>query len=135
MKRCERCKILLLDDTAKYCDGCKKLIAGESDASACADASAKGACPSESDEQRLAGSTLRLGILGLAFSQFPFLSVPGFVLSILACARAGSYERTFGALRGRAKIGSVLGRLGRVFGLVWNIAIAVYFTYGASLWK
>ena len=132
MKRCGMCKILLLDDAAEYCDKCKAKMSADARP---ADAFSTGqelSAPTTAYEDELAGSTLRLGIMGLVFSHVPFLSVPGFVLSLLACARAGSYERTFGALKGRAKVGSVLGKVGRAVGLAWNIAIAVYFTFGKS---
>jgi hypothetical protein len=123
------CKKLLLDDAAEYCDSCK----GQSASSASfADADKNTPDLSAADADALASATLRLGILGLSFSHLPFFSVPGFVLSLLACARARRYERELGALSGRAKVGSVLGKLGRALGLTWNIIIAVYLTIGMA---
>lgn len=137
MKRCAMCKKLLLDDTAEFCDSCKGQIASPAaavDAAEVGSYSSDNSAPSLSaaDADELASATLRLGILGVSFSHLPFFSVPGFVLSLLACARARRYEREIGALSGRVKVGSVLGKLGRALGLAWNIILAVYLTIGMA---
>lgn len=81
----------------------------------------------ESNEQlknSMAGQALTWGILSLAFSASGCLSLLGFIFSFIAKSKALAYERTFGILEGKAKVGRILGKVGFGVGLGMTIYMA-----------
>lgn len=81
----------------------------------------------EEKKNDLAGSTLKWGILSLAFSTTFFLSLLGFIFSFVAKARAREYVRLFGEVEGRSRVGRDLGTAGFIVGLILTIFSALYF--------
>ncbi len=57
----------------------------------------------------LAGSVLARGITGLALA---FVGIPGIIVSAKAKNLAAEYERKAGGLSGKAKVGSILAKVG-----------------------
>lgn len=81
----------------------------------------------------MAGQALTWGILSLAFSCSGCLSLLGFIFSFIAKSKALAYERTFGVLEGRAKVGRILGKVGFGVGLGMTIYFAVFFLLGFAM--
>lgn len=75
----------------------------------------------------MGGQALTWGILSLAFACSGCLSLLGFIFSFIAKSKALSYERAFGVLEGRAKVGRILGKVGFGVGLGMTIYVAVVF--------
>ena len=75
----------------------------------------------------MAGQALTWGILSLAFSASGCLSLLGFIFSFIAKSKALAYERTFGILEGKAKVGRILGKVGFGVGLGMTIYMALVF--------
>ena len=57
----------------------------------------------------LAGTVLSRGITGLALA---FVGIPGIIISAKAKNLAAEYERKAGGLSGKAKVGSILAKVG-----------------------
>ena len=84
------------------------------------------AAPQANDpyKDELAGSVLSKGIAGLALSLA--LGVPGIIVSAGAKRKAREYESRYGELSGKAKVGSILSKVG----LPVSIGMTVmYFLY------
>lgn len=75
-------------------------------------------------KDELAGSVLSKGIAGLALA--PVFGVPGIIVSAGAKRKAREYESRYGELSGKAKVGSILSKVG----LPVSIGMTVmYFLY------
>ena len=61
-------------------------------------------------KDELAGSVLSKGIAGLALA--PVFGVPGIIVSAGAKRKAREYESRYGELSGKAKVGSILAKVG-----------------------
>lgn len=72
----------------------------------------------------MASQSLKWGILSLAFSASGCLSLLGFIFSFIAKSKALAYERTFGVLEGKARVGRILGKVGFGVGLGMTIYMA-----------
>ena len=84
------------------------------------------AAPQANDpyKDELAGSVLSKGIAGLALA--PVFGVPGIIVSAGAKRKAREYESRYGELSGKAKVGSILSKVG----LPVSIGMTVmYFLY------
>ena len=77
------------------------------------------------DEDYCAGDVLKWGILGLAFSAYSPIPWLGWIFSVKARKKANAYKRRFGEPHRRAKVGSILGNVGRIVGMVRTIAMIV----------
>ena len=89
----------------------------------------------EANEQlknSMAGQALTWGILSLAFSASGCLSLLGFIFSFIAKSKALAYERTFGILEGKAKVGRILGKVGFGVGLGMTIYMAFAVLVGVA---
>ena len=86
----------------------------------------------EEKKNDLAGSTLKWGILSLAFST-TCLCLLGFIFSFIAKAKAREYVNYFGQVEGRARVGRDLGTAGFIVGLVMTILVVFYFIYMLAL--
>ena len=75
----------------------------------------------------LAGSVLARGITGLILA---FVGIPGIIVSAKAKNLAAEYERKAGQLSGRAKVGSILAKVG--FPVGWGMT-AFYVLYAIIL--
>ena len=75
-------------------------------------------------KDEMAGQTLKWGILSLAFAASGCLSLLGFIFSFIAKSKALAYERTFGVLEGKARVGRILGKVGFGVGLGMTIYMA-----------
>lgn len=78
-------------------------------------------------KDEMAGQTLKWGILSLAFAASGCLSLLGFIFSFIAKSKALAYERTFGVLEGKARVGRILGKVGFGVGLGMTIYMALVF--------
>ena len=72
-------------------------------------------------KDEMAGTALKWGIISLAFSASGCLSLLGFIFSFIAKSKALAYERTFGVLEGKARVGRILGKVGFGVGLGMTI--------------
>ena len=75
-------------------------------------------------KDEMAGTALKWGIISLAFSASGCLSLLGFIFSFIAKSKALAYERTFGVLEGKARVGRILGKVGFGVGLGMTIYMA-----------
>lgn len=78
---------------------------------------------------------LIFGILALALAEF---GLPGLILGIIAKKKVAAYLASGHELTGKAKVGSILGKVGLILGIVmtvvWGIYIVVYgLIYGVLL--
>lgn len=74
------------------------------------------------DLDSMATNTMIFGIIGLATGVMA--GVPGIILSIIAKNKAGEFEACAGSLYGKAKVGSILSRVG----LPVSIALTAFYT-------
>lgn len=83
------------------------------------------AAPKANDPQldALAGSVLARGITGLALA---FVGVPGIIVSAKAKNMAAEYESKAGSLSGRAKVGSILAKVGFPLGFGMTAFYVLY---------
>ena len=78
-------------------------------------------------KDRLANQILTWGILSLAFATTFWLSLLGFIFSFVAKSKVGLYERNFGPVSYRSKVGRDLAKAGFIVGLIFTILSAIYF--------
>ena len=115
-----------LDENENVCPVCGTVNGGETAAAASTLEYGYNAV-NEANEQLksgMAGQALTWGILSLAFSASGCLSLLGFIFSFIAKSKALAYERTFGILEGKAKVGRILGKVGFGVGLGMTIYMA-----------
>lgn len=72
----------------------------------------------------LATSTMIFGILGLALSE---LGIPGIIFSAIGKNKASEYISRAGSLSGKAKVGSILAKIGLPLGIVMTVVWFIYF--------
>lgn len=115
-----------LDENENVCPVCGTVNGGETAAAASTLEYGYNAV-NEANEQLksgMGGQALTWGILSLAFSASGCLSLLGFIFSFIAKSKALAYERTFGVLEGKAKVGRILGKVGFGVGLGMTIYMA-----------
>ena len=78
-------------------------------------------------KDEMAGTALKWGIISLAFAASGCLSLLGFIFSFIAKSKALAYERTFGVLEGKARVGRILGKVGFGVGLGLTIYMGIVF--------
>ncbi len=71
-------------------------------------------------------SVLTWGILGLAFACSFYISFLGIIFSIIAQNKAKAYQAAGGQLTGKAKVGSILAKVGLIVGIVLTAILAIY---------
>ena len=81
-------------------------------------------------KDELAGSVLSKGIAGLALSLA--LGVPGIIVSAGAQRKAKEYESRYGALSGKAKVGSILSKVGLPVSIGMTVMYFLYIIILAS---
>lgn len=118
-----------LDEGESYCPVCGTLNNGEAPAGTTALEYDFNAADSANEQlkNQMAGQALKWGIMSLAFSASGCLSLLGFIFSFIAKSKALSYERAFGILEGRARVGRILGKVGFGLGLGMTIYMALVF--------
>ena len=124
-----------LDENENVCPVCGTVNGGETAAAASTLEYGYNAV-NEANEQLkngMAGQALTWGILSLAFSASGCLSLLGFIFSFIAKSKALAYERTFGVLEGKARVGRILGKVGFGVGLGYSIFFALYFVLIVAL--
>lgn len=84
----------------------------------------------EALKNSMASQALTWGILSLAFSASGCLSLLGFIFSFVAKSKALAFERTFGVLEGKARVGRILGKVGFGVGLGMTIYMGIAFLVG-----
>ncbi|MBO5510352.1 MAG: zinc-ribbon domain-containing protein [Clostridia bacterium] len=112
-----------LDENENVCPVCGTVNGGETAAAASTLEYGYNAV-NEANEQLksgMGGQALTWGILSLAFSASGCLSLLGFIFSFIAKSKALAYERTFGVLEGKARVGRILGKVGFGVGLGMTI--------------
>ena len=115
-----------LDENENVCPVCGTVNGGETTATAPTLEYGYNAV-NEANEQlknEMASQSLKWGILSLAFSASGCLSLLGFIFSFIAKSKALAYERTFGVLEGKARVGRILGKVGFGVGLGMTIYMA-----------
>ena len=70
---------------------------------------------------KMSALALKWGIISLVFAATGCLSLLGFIFSFIAKSKALAYERTFGVLEGKARVGRILGKVGFGVGLGMTI--------------
>lgn len=112
-----------LDENENVCPVCGTVNGGETAATAPTLEYGYNAVNEANEELKnsMAGQALTWGILSLAFSASGCLSLLGFIFSFIAKSKALAYERTFGILEGKAKVGRILGKVGFGVGLGMTI--------------
>lgn len=87
--------------------------------------------PADPQQEAESKSILTFGILALAFGCSFYLSFLGIIFGAIEKGKANAFQATYG-LTGRAKVGSILGKIGFILGIVltalfvvWLIAIIV----------
>ena len=68
---------------------------------------------------------LKWGIISLVFAATGCLSLLGFIFSFIAKSKALAYERTFGVLEGKARVGRILGKVGFGVGLAYTLYFGI----------
>ncbi len=118
-----------LDEGENYCPVCGTLNGGETSANTTGIEYDFNAADTANEQMKsaMAGQALKWGIVSLAFSASGCLSLLGFIFSFIAKSKALSYERTFGVLEGRARVGRILGKVGFGLGLGFTIYMALIF--------
>lgn len=69
---------------------------------------------------------LVFGILGLFFSCSVYLSILGIIFSAIGISQADNFARANGAVFGKAKVGSILSKVGLPVGIVITAICTVY---------
>ena len=90
------------------------------------------AAPQANDpyKDELAGSVLSKGIAGLALA--PVFGVPGIIVSAGAKRKAREYESRYGELSGKAKVGSILSKVGLPVSIGMTVMYFLYLIILAS---
>ena len=88
--------------------------------------------PDDIVKDQMAGNVLTWGILSLAFAVSGCLALLGFIFSFIAKSKALAYERTFGVLEGKARVGRILGKVGFGVGLGMTIYMAFAVLVGVA---
>lgn len=78
------------------------------------------------DERNLSKSTLIMGILSIAFASSFYLSFLGIIFGAIAKGKAKAYTAAGYPLTGRAKVGSILGKVGFILGIVLTVILFIY---------
>jgi hypothetical protein len=118
-----------LDENENVCPVCGTVNGGETSAATPTIEYGFNAV-NEANEQlknSMASQALTWGILSLAFSASGCLSLLGFIFSFIAKSKALAYERTFGVLEGKARVGRILGKVGFGVGLGLTIYMGIVF--------
>lgn len=76
------------------------------------------AAPASPEEQAQSKSILTFGILALVFACTFWLSFLGIIFGAIEGGKAKAYLANYGSLTGRAKTGSILGKIGLIVGIV-----------------
>lgn len=122
-----------LDENENVCPVCGTVNGGETAATSTLEYGYDAV--TEANEQLkngMAGQALTWGILSLAFSASGCLSLLGFIFSFIAKSKALAYERTFGVLEGKARVGRILGKVGFGVGLGMTIYMALVFVIAVA---
>ena len=122
-----------LDENENVCPVCGTVNGGETAATSTLEYGYDAV--TEANEQLkngMAGQALTWGILSLAFSASGCLSLLGFIFSFIAKSKALAYERTFGVLEGKARVGRILGKVGFGVGLGMTIYMAFAVLVGVA---
>lgn len=82
-------------------------------------------------QDELAGSVLSKGIAGLALA--PVFGVPGIIVSAGAKRKAREYESRYGTLSGKAKVGSILSKVGLPVSIGMTVFYLLYIIILASI--
>ena len=69
---------------------------------------------------------LTWGIIGLAFACSFFLSFLGIIFSAVGRGKANTYLNQVGQLTGKAKVGSILSKVGLILGIVLTVVFIIY---------
>ncbi len=125
-----------LDEGENLCPACGTLNSAEASANANTGIEYGLGAVDIANEQmknQMAGQALKWGIISLAFSCSGCLSLLGFIFSFIAKSRALAYERTFGVLEGKARVGRILGKVGFGVGLGMTIYVLFAFFIGIAM--
>lgn len=76
---------------------------------------------------------LVFGTLGLAFACSFYLSFLGIIFSAIGMSQANNFARANGAVFGKAKVGSILAKVGLPVGIVITVICTVSFIFGMLL--
>ena len=74
---------------------------------------------------KMSALALKWGIISLVFAATGCLSLLGFIFSFIAKSKALAYERTFGVLEGKARVGRILGKVGFGVGLAYTLYFGI----------
>ena len=123
-----------LDEGENVCPVCGTVNGGETAATASTLEYGYNAVNEANEELKngMGGQALTWGILSLAFSASGCLSLLGFIFSFIAKSKALAYERTFGVLEGKARVGRILGKVGFGVGLGMTIYMALVFVIAVA---
>ena len=77
------------------------------------------------NEREMSKSCLIFGILAIAFGSSFYLSFLGIVFGAIARSKAKTYMMSY-PLLGRAKVGSILGTIGFILGIVLTVFFVIW---------
>lgn len=69
---------------------------------------------------------LIFGILGIAFASSFYLSILGIIFSGIAKSKVRQFLAEGGVLSGKAKVGSILARIGMILGIVLTVLFVIW---------
>ena len=122
-----------LDENESVCPVCGTVNGGETAAAPTVEYGYDAVnAANEQMKSEMAGQALKWGIISLAFSASGCLPLLGFIFSFIAKSKALAYERTFGILEGKAKVGRILGKVGFGVGLGMTIYMAFAVLVGVA---
>ena len=78
------------------------------------------------ERNSLAKASLIFGIIGLSFTCTVWLSLLGIIFSAIGRGKIKAYLAAGGKLSGKAKVGSVLSKLGLVFGIILFVCVVIW---------
>lgn len=71
-------------------------------------------------------SVMIWGILGIAFSSTFYFSILGIIFSAIALGKAGSFQKNYGIIAGKSKVGCVLAKAGLTLGIVFGVFLTLF---------
>ncbi len=77
-----------------------------------------------------ASDVLKWGIMGLAFAISGCLALLGWIFSAKGKRKANDYAATYGQLDGKARVGSILAKVGFIVGIIFTFYYPLCFIFG-----